>query len=132
MVEETQHLKQIYESIQEVVMGVHFHSSDGHDHDENLRIGALLLLEAFHVPMVAYHYLASLIAQPLAFLQDNDHKDSYHSVQSMHMLLEVAMTPMVFGKCDDRECGGEGDDYDRLLASPRSLRSEADAFAKAC
>ena len=44
----------------------------------------------------------------------------------------LTLTPMVFGRCDERECGGEGDDYDRLLASPRSLRSEADAFAKAC
>ena len=44
----------------------------------------------------------------------------------------LTLTPMVFGRCGERECGGEGDDYDRLLASPRSLRSEADAFAKAC
>ena len=42
------------------------------------------------------------------------------------------ISTQVFGRCGERECGGEGDDYDRLLASPRSLRSEADAFAKAC
>ena len=43
----------------------------------------------------------------------------------------LTLTPMVFGSCGDREAGGVKDDYDRLLASPRSLRNESDAFAKA-
>ena len=30
----------------------------------------------------------------------------------------LTLTPMVFGKCDDRECGGEGDDYCLLYTSP--------------
>ena len=40
----------------------------------------------------------------------------------------LTLTPMVFGGARGRRREG---DYDRLLASPRSLRSEADAFAKA-